>query len=248
MRAACSVPCIGFGLSREATFRGEILKMGLDGTTFRIRTPRGQATIRTVLCGQHNVLNWLGAIAAGLHFGATLEEVQRAAAAFSGVPGRLEPVRCGQRFHVFVDFAHTPQALSATLTLLRRHVSGRLIALFGQAGNRDAHNRSRMARAVSDHADLAVVTNDDPYDDDPQEIVDDLGRELSRTGWRENAEFWKIVDRREAIHWAIGLARRGDCVLLAGRGPEDVTVIAGRKIPLSDSEVACEALQPKSAA
>jgi UDP-N-acetylmuramoyl-L-alanyl-D-glutamate--2,6-diaminopimelate ligase len=245
VRAACSVPCVDFGLSRGATIRGEILKQGLDGTTFRLRAPQGQTSLHTTLCGPHNVLNWLGAIGAGLHFGVTLGEVRRAAEAFPGVPGRLEPVRAGQPFHVFVDFAHTPQALAATLSLLRRYVSGRLIVVFGQAGNRDIHNRSRMAKAVADFADLAIVSNDDPYDEDPEEIVDDLARGLARCGWREDADFWRIVDRREAIQFAIARARRGDCVLLAGRGPEEVTVIGGQRIPLSDAAVAREALGRK---
>src|SRR5439155_25279741 len=98
MRAACTVPCVDFGLTPEATIRGEILKISLDGTTFRIRSPRGQATIQTGLCGRHNVMNWLGAIGAGFHFGATLDDIRRAAAESPGVPGRLEPVRCGQNF------------------------------------------------------------------------------------------------------------------------------------------------------
>ncbi len=248
MRAACSVPAVDYGLSGEATIRATVRRMSLDGTTFRVRTPEGDATIQTSLTGRYNVLNWLAAIAAARHFGATLADVQRAAATFRGVPGRLEPVRCGQPFRVFVDFAHTPQALQATLSLLRQHTDGRLIALFGQAGHRDVGNRVRMAEAVARNADLAIVTSDDPYDDDPQAIVDDLGRALRELGWREGAQFWRVVDRVEAILLALRLARRGDTVLLAGRGPEEETVVGGRRIPLIDAEVARHALAGHAAA
>lgn len=248
MRAACSVPCVEFGLSPGAAIRAEILRDGLDGTTVRVHTPDGAATIRTALAGRHNVLNWLGAIGAARHFGVTLDDVARAAADFTGVPGRLEPVRCGQPFQVFVDFAHTPQALATTADLLRRHRTGRLIILFGQAGRRDHRNRSRMAEAVAERADLAIITSDDPYDEDPQSIVDGLAATFEQAGWREKQRFWKIVDRRAAITFAMELARPGDCVLLAGRGPEEETIIGADKVPLIDAEVARAALAHRSAA
>lgn len=248
MRAACSVPCIDYGTSPGATVRGDVVHLGLDGTRFRVRTPEGIATIHTHLCGRYNVSNWLGAIAAARHFGATLDDVKRAAENFNGVPGRLEPVRCGQPFHVFVDFAHTPQALSATLEFLRRYVTGRLIVVFGQAGHRDTHNRSRMAEAVARSADLAIVTTDDPYEEDPRSICADLAGGLGATGWRENSDFWTILDRRDAIEFAIGQARRGDCVLLAGRGPEDVMVVGKNRVAINDGEVARDVLTHSVAA
>ncbi|HLH74802.1 MAG TPA: UDP-N-acetylmuramoyl-L-alanyl-D-glutamate--2,6-diaminopimelate ligase [Chloroflexota bacterium] len=238
MRSACSVPWIGFGFGENATIRGTILRANLASTTFRVDTPEDHRTIETRLAGQYNVANWLGAIAAARHFGATLEDAERAAAEFTGVPGRLEPVRCGQPFNVFVDFAHTPQGLAATLTLLRQQTYGRLIVLFGQAGHRDLRNRDRMAAAVAAAADLVIITSDDPYDEDPQQIVNDLARSFRQRGWRENREFWRIVDRRAAIEFSISLAHRGDCVLLAGRGAETVTTIQDQVIPLVDADVA----------
>jgi len=248
MRSACSTPCVEFGMSSEAAVHAQILRSALTSTTFRLHTPEGDATVETRLAGRHNVLNWLGAIAAARHFGATLDDVCRAAQEFGGVPGRLEAVSCGQRFQVFVDFAHTPQALATTAELLRRHTTGRLIVLFGQAGHRDLRNRGRMARAVAERADLAIVTSDDPYDEDPQLIVDELARTLRQCGWQEQRQFWRIVDRPAAIEFAIALARPGDCVLLAGRGPEDETTIGGEKVHLDDAEVARAALSRPAAA
>ncbi len=242
MRSASSAPCIEYGLSSQAAIRAEIISYGLDGTTFRLITPDGDGEIRTRLPGRHNVLNWLAATAASRHFGATIDDVRRAAAEFSSVPGRLESIDQGQPFKVYVDFAHTPQALAATTDVLRRYSWGRLIVLFGQAGHRDRANRRRMANAVVERADLAIITSDDPYDEDPQEIVDDLARWMRQAGWREGRQFWRIVDREKAIHFAIEMAEAGDCVLLAGRGPEDETVIAGERVPLVDGDVARAAL------
>lgn len=248
MRGACTVPAVDYGLSREATIRASIIRSTIAGTTFRVDAPDDSTTIRTGLLGRYNVTNWLGAIAAARHFGATLRDARQAAADFPGVPGRLERLECGQKFTIFIDFAHTPQGLAASLGEVRKHVSGRLITLFGQAGHRDLQNRSRMARAVAENADLAVVTSDDPYDEDPQRIVDDLGHTLQELGWRENREFWRIVDRRDAIAFAIDQADPCDCVFLAGRGPETETTIQGRVIELNDAEVARAALGRRSAA
>ena len=243
MRSACSVPWIGYGTEADATIRGSIIRASLASTTFRVDAPEGSAMIETRMPGRHNVLNWLGAFAAARHFGASLPAAQQAAAEFTGVPGRLEAVSCGQPFNVFVDFAHTPQGLGATAALLRTQTRGRLIVLFGQAGHRDHGNRDRMVAAVAESADLVVITSDDPYDEEPQAITDALAESFQQRGWRENREFWRIVDRREAIAFAVGLARRGDSVLLAGRGPETVTTIAGRAIPLVDADVARETIQ-----
>lgn len=242
MKAACSVPSVEYGLASRAEIRAEIQRSRIEGTTFRLFTPEGDEEIHTRLPGRHNVLNWLAAFAAARHFGATTYDVRRAAEEFTGVPGRLEPVECGQSFKVFVDFAHTPQALTATGGLLRRHTRGRLIVLFGQAGHRDRRNRRRMADAVVEHADLAIITSDDPYDEDPQAIVDDLARWMRQAGWREGRQFWRIVEREKAIEFALETARDGDCVLLAGRGPEDETTIGGEKIPMIDAEIARVAL------
>ncbi len=242
MRSVCSAPVIQFGLGAEAEVRGEILSESLDGTEFWLRTPDGIETIETRLLGRFNVYNWLGAFAAARHFGASMSDVRRAARQFEGVPGRLEPLPGNYPFRVFVDFAHTPQALDVTLGLLRQHARGQVITLFGQAGGRDLTNRGRMAQSVARHSDLAVVTSDDPYDETPETIVDGLSAGLEAAGWRERERFWKIVDRVVAIQFALELARPGDVVLLAGRGPEDFTTIGNRRIPLKDAEVARAAM------
>jgi len=222
MRAACAVTCRDFGFGATNAVSAEILNDDLTGTTFRVRADEGSAIVRSRVPGRYNVLNWLGAYTAARNFGATLDDLRRAADEFVGVPGRLEPLRCGQPFDVFVDFAHTPQGLATALDTLRRASSGKVIALFGQAGHRDTGNRVRMAEAVAARADYTILTTDDPYDEDPQSILDDLADAMRSLGRVEGRDFWAILERRDAIAHAIGLAGRGDCVLLAGRGPEEI--------------------------
>jgi UDP-N-acetylmuramoyl-L-alanyl-D-glutamate--2,6-diaminopimelate ligase len=247
MLAACPVPTTTFGFSETADLRPRIIHDSLDETAFELRVGGDRAVIQTVVTGRYNVLNWLAASAAARHFGASLTDVARAAQSFTGVPGRMQPVLRGLPFRVYVDFAHTPQALEKAIQHLRRNTRGRVIVLFGQAGGRDLGNRARMARAVAGNADLAIVTSDDPYDEDPQSIVDDLGRALTAEGWLEGRQFWRIVDRAAAIDAAIDRSRRGDVVLLAGRGPEDTQVIGSQRIALVDADVARVALSRRLA-
>lgn len=248
MRGACTVRCRDFGFGAANAVSAEVLRDDLTGTTFQVRSEEGQAIIRSRVPGRYNVLNWLGAYTAARNFGATLDDLRRTANEFVGVPGRLEPLRYGQPFDVFVDFAHTPQGLATALDTLRASSHGKLIALFGQAGGRDTGNRTRMAEAVAGRADYTVLTTDDPYDEDPQSILDDLATAMRTLGRVEGRDFWAILDRRDAIAHAIGLASPGDCVLLAGRGPEEIQVIGNRRIALNDSEVARSCIAGRTAA
>jgi UDP-N-acetylmuramoyl-L-alanyl-D-glutamate--2,6-diaminopimelate ligase len=247
MFAACPAPVTTFGFSASADYRPRIIHDSLDETSFELRVGSERAVVETSVTGRYNVLNWLAAAAAARHFGASIADVVRAAQTYTGVPGRMQPVLRGLPFRVYVDFAHTPQALEKAIQHLRRHSRGRVIVLFGQAGGRDLGNRARMARAVAANADLAIVTSDDPYDEDPQTIVDDLAHALAASGWREERQYWRIVDRRAAIDSAIDRARRGDVVLLAGRGPEDTQVIGNHRITLVDADVARIALRRRLA-
>jgi len=248
MRAASRVPCLDFGFGQDSALRAVVQSEGTHGSQFSLHSKQGQITIRTRLQGRYNVLNWLAAYGAAANFGANLDAFRHAAANFSGVPGRLEPLHLGQPYNVYVDFAHTPQGLAVTLDTLRRSSSGRLIALFGQAGRRDHGNRARMAEAVACRADFAVLTTDDPYDEDPQRILNDLSAAMRAVGRIEGRDFVAILDRREAIAYAICKAQPRDCILLAGRGPEEVQVIGGERVALNDTEVARQCVKKREAA
>jgi len=149
------------------------------------------------------------------------------------VPGRLERIQCGQPFGVFVDFAHTPDALTHSLRTLREVTQGRLLCVFGAGGDRDRQKRPLMGAAVESLADVAIVTSDNPRSEDPWQIAADVLQ-----GFQEPGEAELMLDRTKAIHWALGNARLGDCVLIAGKGHEDYQIIGDRRIPLDDREIA----------
>jgi UDP-N-acetylmuramoyl-L-alanyl-D-glutamate--2,6-diaminopimelate ligase len=142
-------------------------------------------------------------------------------------------LECGQPFGVFVDYAHTPDALTSSLRTLRDVVEGRLICVFGAGGDRDKEKRPLMGRAVEEEADLAILTTDNPRTEHPGAIQKDILLGLQRPDAVE-----VIPDRAAAIHWALGQAQPGDCVLIAGKGHEKCQIIGTERIPFDDRDVA----------
>ena len=185
------------------------------------------------MIGRHHVYNCLSAAAVALAYGVDLPTVVRGLEAVECVPGRLQRIECGQPFGVFVDFAHTPDALIGCLKTLRQVTTGRVICVFGAGGDRDRHKRPLMGRAVESGADLAVITSDNPRSEDPQAIADEI-----LEGFQAPAAARVILDRVEAIRWALAQAAPGDCVLIAGKGHETDQIIGNQRIPLDDCEVA----------
>jgi UDP-N-acetylmuramoyl-L-alanyl-D-glutamate--2,6-diaminopimelate ligase len=185
------------------------------------------------MIGRHHVYNCLTAAAVGLAYGIDLPTVVRGLEAVESVRGRLQRIECGQPFGVFVDFAHTPDALTGCLKSLRKATAGRVICLFGAGGDRDRQKRPLMGRAVEQGADLAVVTSDNPRSEDPRSIAAEILQ-----GFDNPAAAQVILDRVEAIRWVLQNARPGDCVLLAGKGHETSQIIGQQRIPLDDADVA----------
>jgi len=195
------------------------------------------------LIGVHNLANALAALAAVLVSGASPSALRSGLATVSCVTGRLEPVHAaGAEFGVFVDFAHTPDALRAALSALRGQVeasgsAGRVICVFGCGGEKDQGKRPLMGRVASELSDLVVLTSDNPRSEDPLAII-----EQARAGIPNGTQVVVEPDRRAAIEHALGAARAGDLVLLAGKGHEDTQELGDRVIPFSDREVAREVL------
>jgi UDP-N-acetylmuramoyl-L-alanyl-D-glutamate--2,6-diaminopimelate ligase len=205
----------------------------LSEQTFLLTAGSETVPVRTRMIGTHHIYNCLVAAAVGLAYGIDLPTVVRGLESVDYVPGRLERLECGQPFGVFVDFAHTPDALTGALTTLRQAISGRLICVFGAGGNRDQQKRPLMGRAVEAAADLAVVTSDNPRTEDPQAIICDV-----LSGFQDASAVRVLPDRAEAIQWALGQARPGDCVLIAGKGHEKYQIVGHERIPLDDCEIA----------
>jgi len=210
-------------------------------------TVQGQL-IHLPLPGQFMMTNALLAMAAGLSLGISLTTCKEALEKISLIPGRLEFVEAGQDFKVIVDYAHEPRSFAAILSTGRELAQNhKLIVVFGvTGGGRDKAKRPKMGEIASQYADYIILTTDDPYNDDPKQLIADIMPGIKGKNWVENANWWPVVKRRDAISQALSMARTGDVVLLLGKGSEQVMVVAGGKtIPWNDAEVARELLRNK---
>jgi UDP-N-acetylmuramoyl-L-alanyl-D-glutamate--2,6-diaminopimelate ligase len=218
-RLASELPhALTYGFADDA----EVGPDALTGTDLRLR-------------GRFNVENALGALAAARLLGIDDETTKRALAGVDSVPGRFEEVDEGQPFTVLVDYAHTPDALANVLASARE-LSGRVIVVFGAGGDRDREKRPQMGRIAAEHADVAIVTSDNPRSEDPGAIIEEIV-----AGGSPQLEV--EPDRRRAIERALAEARDGDVVVIAGKGHEQGQEIGRRKLPFDDREVAREALR-----
>jgi UDP-N-acetylmuramoyl-L-alanyl-D-glutamate--2,6-diaminopimelate ligase len=226
-----------YGLSRPARIRGAVLDESLAGTRFVLQRAAESIEISTRLIGRHNVSNCLAAAAVAERFECPLEAVKAGIETLNGVPGRLERVECGQSFDVFVDYAHTHDALRRGIETLKRLSRGRVICVVGAGGDRDRLKRPLIGRVVAE-ADLAVLTSDNPRSEEPQSIVQQIFAGYDPAANPPIVE----LDRAQAIRRALEAAEPGDCVLIAGKGHEREQIIGSRRIPFVDRDVAREAL------
>lgn len=208
------------------------------GSTFTLRGPHGEHRVSVPLPGDFNVANALCAVAGLAELGYDVGQVVAGLARVSGVPGRLEPVDAGQDFLAVVDYAHKPDAVEAVLRSLRGRTPGRVILVLGAGGDRDRGKRPLMGEIGARLADVLVVTDDNPRSEEPAAIRAEV---LAGTG-DGSAEVHEVGDRREAIRFAVGLARAGDCVVVAGKGHETGQEVAGTVQPFDDREELREAL------
>lgn len=228
---------VSYGLDGAHAVRAESLKLRANGMSFRAVTPWGSVDIESPMLGRHNVRNILAALAATGCVGVDLATAARVLAAGTAVPGRLELVGRRGGFSVYVDYAHTDDALRNVLSSLREITTGRIILMFGCGGNRDATKRPRMAAVASELADHTVLTLDNPRKEDPGVILAQI-----RAGLRAGCSYEEHLDRREAIRAALAAARAGDTVLLAGKGHEVCQEFANLTAPFDDRQVAREEL------
>lgn len=196
----------------------------------------------TRLSGAFNVANTLTALGCGLGLGVGLEKLLAGLNDFKGVPGRMEAVDAGQDFSVLVDYAHTPDSVRNVLKTAREFTRGRLIAILGCGGDRDRTKRPLMGREAEEHADIVVVTSDNPRSEDPAAIIAEILQGLRRP---ENAAVQ--ADRRLAIYDAVAQARAGDVVMILGKGHESGQEFSSGTIPFDDRHVAREALLGRGA-
>jgi UDP-N-acetylmuramoyl-L-alanyl-D-glutamate--2,6-diaminopimelate ligase len=211
----------------------------LKGTSFLLKTKKGERRITSPLVGRPHVYNMLAASAAALELGYDLDSVANGLGKCAGAPGRFERVPHDGNFAIVVDYAHTDDALLNTLRTARQLSNGRIITVFGCGGDRDRTKRAPMGRIAGEYSDLAIITSDNPRTEDPLTIIAEI-----ETGLKDSvAEHLSISDRREAIHKAVELARPDDVVIIAGKGHETYQIIGSEKFHFDDREVAAEALK-----
>ncbi len=232
-----SGPFIAYSLhNRHADVYCGDLEIRPDGTTFDLATPMGMQTVNLKLPGRFNLMNALAASAAGLASGIDLDSVVHGLESAEPVPGRFNSITTGQPFGVFVDFAHTPDAIERLCESARGVSKGRLLLLFGCGGDKDKGKRPQMGKAAVSSADYVVVTSDNPRSEEPLSIINEIRPGLSGKNYQI------VPDRREAIELILRKAKPGDVVLLAGKGAETYQEIKGVRQPFDDMAVAREIL------
>lgn len=231
-----------YGLGAGAELRAENLRPGLSGSSFDLVFRGRRLPAAVALAGRHNVSNALAAAATALGLGLPEEGVLRGLRDLARVPGRLESVEEGQDFRVFVDYAHTPDALSSVLAHLKGLAPRRILTVFGCGGERDRGKRGPMGEAACRGSDLVFVTSDNPRGEDPLAILGEIEAALKSSGLKN----YKIIAEREkAIAEAVASAENGDAVLIAGKGHEDVMILKDRVVPFDDRAAARAALRAR---
>src|SRR5436309_5037791 len=231
------VSVVTFGMGALADFRASNYRMEFGGTSYQLDARGKSYLIRVPLIGRFNVANSLAALAAAKALGVGLREAVLSLAKSPQVPGRLEMVPAKRQFQVFVDYAHTPDALLNVLKTLRELGPRRLIVVFGCGGNRDREKRPLMGQVVDQNADFAIITSDNPRKEDPDQIIAEIGK-----GFRGD-RFEKITDRSAAIERAVEIAQPRDIVLIAGKGHENYQEFSDHTVPFEDIQVARRALE-----
>lgn len=227
-----------YGIDTPAQVMARDLRLTASGAEFRITTPWGTVDADTPLPARYNVSNTLAAVAAVMSQGATRDELRRGLMYFKGVPGRMERIAAGQPFTVIVDYAHTPEGFRKTLEALKPLTSGRVIVVFGCAGERDRERRVGMGRVAAELTDFAVLTNEDPRSEDADAIIEEIASTMRGAGAPEGDRFVRVSDRTKAIRTVFERAVPGDLVLLAGKGHEQSMIVGDQKLPWDDRKVA----------
>jgi len=237
IRGGGKVSVVTFGTGLKADFRVSNYRMEFGGTSYQLDARGKSYLVRVPLIGRFNVVNSVAALAAANALGVGLREAVLSLGKSPQVPGRLEMVPAKRQFQVFVDYAHTPDALLNVIKTLRDLGPRRLIVVFGCGGNRDREKRPLMGQVVDQNADYAIITSDNPRKEDPDKIIADVEK-----GFRGN-HFEKITDRSVAIARAIEIAQPRDIVLIAGKGHENYQEFADHTVPFDDMQVARRALE-----
>ena len=242
---AAGARIITYGIDALADVQATMRSEDANGSTLNVTAFGDRVELRLPLVGRFNVQNALAAAGAGLAAGATLAQCREALARAKPVRGRMDRIDAGQPFTVIVDYAHTPESLEKVLALLRPLTPGKLIAVYGSAGERDRTKRPKLAAVASKYADRSYITQEDPRLEDPDRILAEIEAGAVAAGKQRDRDYRVIDDRTEAINAAIAEAGAGDTVLLAGKGHEGSIIVGEEMRPWDEAAVARAALRAR---
>ncbi len=234
---------ISFGLSRDSDFYAFNIKEEENGLSFFLNDYQ---KYKINIDGKFNILNALVAIATSKALGLDESQIKQGLESLKTIPGRMERIEEGQNFTVFVDYAHQKESmtelLESAMSMVNKTNSKIIVLLGAEGGGRDKAKRKDMGEAVGKLADYVIVSNVDPYDDDPKEIIEDIAVAAEKLGKRRDKNLFLIEDRRLGIAKAISLAKKNDVVLITGKGSEQSMIIKGKNIPWDDRQIVKEEL------
>lgn len=239
---------VTYGIQNDAQVMATNIKSGQDGVNFFV----GSVKYELKMPGEFNVVNALSAIATVSALGVSVEAIQKGLSRLQNVPGRMEKINEKQSFSVFVDYAHDAVSLEAALKTMReikQDTSSQVIVITGgQGGGRDRKKLPIMGEIAAEMADIVIITNEDPYDDDPREIMEKITKGSEQKGKIRGENLFVIDDRREGIRKALSLAKKGDVVLISGKGAEQSIMLKnGKSIPWDDRVVVREEIRKQIA-
>ncbi|NJM07003.1 UDP-N-acetylmuramoyl-L-alanyl-D-glutamate--2,6-diaminopimelate ligase [Candidatus Gracilibacteria bacterium] len=232
-----------FGLQEAADVRASAVRSGPSGSLLHVCTPWGDAELALRLPGTFNIMNALAALSVALTEGVELNTAIEALSRVRGVRGRMQPIVCGQPFTVIVDYAHNPDSFEQVLAMLRPLTTGRVIAVFGSAGERDRAKRPLQGAIAARYCDLLVLTDEDPRGEDRATIIAEIAAGAEQEGKQNGSGYLCIPDRAAAIGTALAYAQADDLVLLLGKGHESCILYADHKLPWDEAAEAEAALR-----
>ena len=234
-----NIPIITYGIDEKADVYATDIIYHTKGVDFTLNTTKGSIPIKLNLLGKFSVYNALAAITCGIIYGMDLLTIKKGIESIMGIKGRFEIVPIDKDYSVIIDFAHTPDGLEKVLTTVDQFAQGRKIVVFGAGGNRDKAKRPIMGEVVAKHADICIVTSDNPRFENPDKIIEDIIVGVERV----KGNYVAIVDRKEAIKYALLNAEPKDTILLAGKGHETYTIIEDKIIPFDEKQIVLDILR-----
>ncbi|MDZ5470697.1 UDP-N-acetylmuramoyl-L-alanyl-D-glutamate--2,6-diaminopimelate ligase [Bacillus sp. 31A1R] len=240
-KVSTSAHVLTYGIDQEADLRAVNIQMTAKGTEFELLSPYGKHKIVMNLIGKFSVYNVLASIGAGLASRISLNQIIQTIESVQGVAGRFEIVDGGQDFTVIVDYSHTPDSLENALNTIKQFAKGDVYVVVGCGGDRDRTKRPVMAKIAFDCSDFPIYTSDNPRSEDPELIIKEMEAGV------EGQKYVSIVDRREAIQYAVKHAKKDDVILIAGKGHETYQQIGDQVFEFDDRLVAKEAIMEKEA-